>query len=89
MTPAARSRRKLRRLALLGSVRADEVLSAEVLRRRLNWGRKTYDQARADGLTVLRYGRSDYVLGSEVLRFFGQRVVVNRPALADQEGTEQ
>jgi len=70
--PAAIRRRQLRRKALLGSVRADEVLPAAVLRARLNWGRKSYTAALRDGLRAIRYGRIDYVLGSDVLMFFGR-----------------
>jgi hypothetical protein len=65
-------RRSLYRVRLLGSVRADEVLPAAELRRRLAWGRKSYTKAIADGLRVVRYGRVDYVLGGDVLEFFAR-----------------
>jgi len=65
-------RRTLRRRALLGSVRADEVLPARVLCNRLGWARKSWAKARADGLPAIRYGRMDYCLGRDVLDFFGR-----------------
>ena len=73
--PACKLRRRtLYRVALLGSIRADEVLPASELRRRLGWGVKTYRKARADGLSVIRYGRSDYVRGISLLDFFSRLV---------------
>ena len=63
-------RRSLYRVQLLGSIRSDEILPAAELRRRLNWGRKTYSKALSDGLKVVRYGRVDYLLGNDVLDFF-------------------
>jgi len=68
-TPALR-RRTLRRKVLLGSIRADEVLPAAVLRARLKWGRHTFTRAVQEGLQTIRYGRCDYVMGSAVLEFF-------------------
>jgi hypothetical protein len=66
----ALKRRSLYRVKLLGSVRSDEVLPAEELRRRLSWGRKTFTRALGDGLRVVRYGRIDYILGVDILAFF-------------------
>ena len=71
--PAKLRHRSLYRVRLLGSVGADEVMPAAELRRRLGWARKAYTRARADGLRVIRYGRTDYCLGVDVLAFFQGR----------------
>ena len=78
-TPALR-RRSLYRVALLGSVRGDEILPAAELRRRMAWGRKTYTRARAEGLRAIRYGKSDYIMGRDLLEFFGHLAQQQAPA---------
>lgn len=68
--PQPPKRRSLYRVALLGSIRSDEILPAAELRRRLAWGRKTYSKARAEGLRAIRYGKADYVRGCDLVEFF-------------------
>jgi hypothetical protein len=54
----------------LGSIRADELLTLDEVRRRLKWGYKTVAKAQRDGLVVIHWGRQAYVLGEDLLRFF-------------------
>jgi hypothetical protein len=56
----------------LGTIRADELVPLPVLRKRLGWGNKTAAQAQRDGLRATRYGHLKYVLGADVLAFFGR-----------------
>jgi hypothetical protein len=60
------------RAADLGTVRADELLPLPVLCKRLGWGNRTAAQAQRDGLRATRYGHLKYVLGADVLAFFGR-----------------
>ena len=58
-------------------VRAGEVYSLAELRRRLQWKEHAVRMARVAGLRLVTFGRTKYVLGSDVLRFFER--------LADQQ----
>ena len=58
-------------------VRAGEVYSLAELRRRLQWKEYSVRMARVAGLRLVTFGRSKYVLGSDVLKFFER--------LADQQ----
>jgi len=55
-----------------GSIHADELLPLEVLRQRFGIGNKGMAQLRRAGLPVRRFGRQGYVLGRDVLDFFGR-----------------
>lgn len=55
-----------------GSVRADEVLPLEVLRQRFRIGNKSVASMRRAGLPIRRLGRQGFVLGADVLEFFGR-----------------
>ena len=56
-----------------GSVSAGEILLARELCRRLAWERKTLTHAKREGLLTIRFGRSDYVRGADVLAFFDRQ----------------
>jgi hypothetical protein len=79
--PAKIKRRTLYRVAILGSIRADEVLPARELMRRMAWGRKAIKKAEDDGLRAIRYGRGKVYLGSDVVAFF--------QGLAERERTRE
>lgn len=66
-----------------GSIRADELLLMKEASRRLGWQRKTLAHAKREGLKTIKFGRSDYVLGSDLLAFFAQ--LAERPT-DDEEG---
>ena len=53
-----------------GSIRADEVLLFSEAARRLGLCDKSRRSAIRSGLRVVRFGKWQYVLGSDVLRFF-------------------
>jgi hypothetical protein len=53
-----------------GSIRADELLPFSEAARRLGWCAKSRRFAQRDGLRVIRYGRFQYVLGTDLLDFF-------------------
>jgi hypothetical protein len=55
-----------------GSIVAGEIVLVRELCRRLNWERKTLSHAKQEGLITIRFGRSDYVRGDDVLAFFGK-----------------
>jgi len=54
-----------------GAVRADELIPLAVLRDRLGLGNKGIRTLREAGLPVRRLGRQGFVLGRDVLDFFG------------------
>lgn len=58
--------------AVAGVVRADELYTAAEVRRRLRWRDHSFRQAKRKGLRVVTFGRTKYVLGSDVLAFFEQ-----------------
>ncbi len=55
-----------------GSIRADELLLLAEAARRLGWCAKSRRFAQRDGLRVIRYGRYQYVRGTDVLDFFAK-----------------
>ena len=55
-----------------GEIQANSVLSATEFRRRLGWGAKSYRAAKRRGLRTVRFARREYVLGADVLAFFGR-----------------
>lgn len=55
-----------------GSIRADEVLPLEVLRQRFGIGSKSVASMRRAGLPIRRLGRQGFVLGADILDFFGR-----------------
>jgi hypothetical protein len=66
--------------AQLDSIRADAVYPKAPLCRNLGWGKHTLAKARRDGLGPwIRYGRSVYIRGVDVLAFFDK--------LADEQAT--
>jgi len=70
--------RTLRRTALLGSIRPDELMPVKVLCTRLGWARKSLRKAKAEGLSTIRYGRMDYVMGRDVIAHFQRVAAVQR-----------
>ena len=63
-TPAATDRQAA------GEVRADTLYTAVEFRRRLGWGLKSYRHAKRKGLRTIKFARSEFVLGSDILEFF-------------------
>jgi len=55
---------------LSGTVRADELLTLQELKKRLGWGEHAVRQARKAGLRLVRFGSSKYAIGADVLAFF-------------------
>ena len=58
--------------AARGSVRDDELMLFAEAAKRLGWCAKSRRFAQRDGLRVIRYGRHQYVLGRDLLDFFGK-----------------
>ena len=56
----------------LGSIRADEVLPAELFRERMGISTKGWREIRRRGLRAVQSGKRQYVLGEHVLEFFRQ-----------------
>ncbi len=54
----------------LGSVRADEILPAKILCRRLGIGRHTLSRLRRMGLREIHFGRGYYFRGADVVAIF-------------------
>jgi hypothetical protein len=50
-----------------GSVRADEVIPAPELRRRLHWGQRSLPEAERRGLRTATFGRWKYIIGADFL----------------------
>lgn len=63
---------KRERPAVSGVILKDAVYTLAELRQRLRWQEHAVRQARMAGLRIRRFGRSAYVLGSDVLDFFGR-----------------
>jgi len=51
------------------SIRGDELLPWSALHTRLGWGARALALAKAKGLRVLRFGKWQYVKGSDVIAF--------------------
>jgi hypothetical protein len=64
-----------------GSIQGDELLLFSEAASRLGWCTKSRRFAIRDGLRVVRYGRYQYVLGTDILAFFQK--------LADQQAGQQ
>jgi hypothetical protein len=67
-----------------GSIRADEVLLYSEAARRLGWCTKSRRFAKQRGLRVIRFGRWEFVLGSDVLDFF--RKLAEQQAASSEQG---
>ena len=63
-----------------GSIRADELLPLQEFLRRLKIGRKTWYSMKRAGLRSCSIGKQTYILGRDVLSFFGK--------LADKQAAE-
>ena len=64
--------------APLGSIRADEVLPAELFRERMGISIKAWREMQHRGLRAVQSGKRQYVIGEHALAFFRK--------LADGEG---
>jgi len=67
-----------------GSVSADEILPAAVLRERFGWGQRSLPEAERRGLRTVTFGRWKYVLGKHLLSFF--EALGNEPAAVEGNG---
>ncbi len=56
-----------------GSIHEGEVLPLREAARRLGWGQKTIRAAQRAGLRTIAMGRLKYIVGSDLLKFFGQQ----------------
>ena len=54
----------------LGVINAAEVYPLREAARRLGWARKTTTRAEKEGLVVVQFGRTKYVTGLALLKFF-------------------
>ena len=62
----------------LDAIRADAIYPKAVLCRRLGWGKHTFAKARRDGLGPwIRYGRSVYIRGVDVLAWFDKLATIS------------
>ena len=50
-------------------IRADELLPWSALHTRLGWGARTIASARARGLSMLKFGKRQYILGRDIIAF--------------------
>jgi hypothetical protein len=66
---------------LLGSVRSDEVLPAELFRERMGVSTKGWREMRRRGLRAVQSGKRQYILGTDALDYFRR--------LAGSEGQPQ
>jgi hypothetical protein len=71
--------------AALGAIHRDEVLPFAVAAARLGWCAKSRRFSQRDGLRVVRYGRHQYVLGTDVLDFF-RKLAGQQAGAHGQEG---
>ena len=55
-----------------GEIRADTLYLAVEFRRRLGWGMKSYRHAKRKGMRTIKFARSEFVLGADILEFFAR-----------------
>jgi hypothetical protein len=68
-----------------GSIRADELVTLTEFCRRLRIGQKTWRSMKAAGLRSAAIGKQRYIIGKDILDFFGRLTAQHTEESADGE----